>query len=346
MPTAFAVGVLKKFGEDRASSQAALLAYYAFFSMFPLLLVLVSVLGFVLEDDTAAQDEVIDTALARIPVIGQQLADDVGSITGSGVALAIGVAGALWAGLGVTLALGRAFDEVWDVPRVEQPGAVKARVRGMALLCLLGVALIAVSSGPGLAVGGGLEGVAAQLAAVAGALVANAIVFLAVFWLLTSGPRRVRQLLPGVAVAAVGSLLLQAVGGWYVDLTVVDASETYGTFAIVIGLLSWFWLGAHLLLVAAEVNVVLHRQLWPRSLTGPLEPADRRALERAAKAARQDVRQRIAVTFDDGSVDERLEHDHEGADPADRDRPHGRLRDARAAQPGGEEAVDAEQPQA
>ena len=141
-------------------------------------------------------------------------------------------------------------------------------------------------------------------------------------------------------------MALQAVGGWYVDRTIVDASATYGTFALVIGLLSWFWLGSHLLLAAAEVNVVLHRRLWPRSLTGPLTTADRTALARAALAARQHPRQHVAVTFDDGSVDERLEHDHDGADRPDPDRPRGRVREARAAQPGGEEAVDAEQPQA
>jgi membrane protein len=293
----FAVGVVKKFLDDRASSLAALMAYYAFFSLFPLLLVLVSVLGFVLEDNPSLQDDVLDSALGRIPVIGDQFRDDVHSITGSGVALAIGLAMALWAGLGVTLALGRAFDDVWDVPRLEQPGALKARLRGAAALGVLGIALIVSTASAGLAVGGGLDGAVAQPAALAGTLAGNAVVYLAVFRLMTSGPRGIRELLPGVAVAAVGSLALQAAGGWYVDRTIVGASATYGTFALVIGLLSWFWLAAHLLLVAAEVNVVLHRRLWPRSLTGAMEPADRLALERSATAARQDAREEITVSF-------------------------------------------------
>jgi uncharacterized BrkB/YihY/UPF0761 family membrane protein len=108
-----------------------------------------------------------------------------------------------------------------------------------------------------------------------------------------------------VTLAAVGSLILQSVGGWYVDRTVTGAGATYGTFALVIGLLSWFWLGSHLLLVAAEVNVVLHRRLWPRSLTGDLEPADREALRRNAEAARQDRRQEIVVRFDDSGAPNR-----------------------------------------
>ena len=81
------------------------------------------------------------------------------------------------------------------------------------------------------------------------------------------------------------------------DAAVTRASEVYGTFALVIGLLSWFWLFSHLLLLSAEVNVVLRRRLWPRSLTGELEAADRSALQRAAEAVRQDERQEILVRF-------------------------------------------------
>jgi membrane protein len=130
-------------------------------------------------------------------------------------------------------------------------------------------------------------------------LAANAVAFLAVFALLTPRPWALRDLLPGVALAALGALALQALGGWYVDRAITDASATYGTFAIVIGLLSWFWLGSQLLLLAAEVNVVQRWRLWPRSLTGELEPADRDALRRAVDAARADRRERITVDFDE-----------------------------------------------
>ena len=125
----FPIAVLKKFGEDRASNLAALSAYYAFFSLFPLLLAFVSILGFVLDGNPSLREDVVDTALGRIPVIGAQLSGEIEPLTGSGIALAIGLAGALWAGLGVTVALGRAFAEIWDVPRLEQPGGLKARGR-------------------------------------------------------------------------------------------------------------------------------------------------------------------------------------------------------------------------
>jgi inner membrane protein YhjD len=294
---AFPVAVLRKFLEDRASSLAALVAYYGFFSLFPLLLVLVSVLGFVLQDDPSLQQDVLDSALARIPVIGAQLRDDVEPLTGSTSALAIGLAGALWAGLGVMLALGRAFEAIWDVPRLEQRGAVRARVRGLVILGVLGVLLIATTVVAGLAVGGRIGPVAEDLGAVGVVLAVNLGAFLAVFALLTPRPPRLMELLPGAALAAAGSLALQAAGGWYVERAVANASATYGVFALVLGLLSWFWVAAHLLLIAAEVNVVRHHRLWPRSLAGALEAADRVALGRTAQAVRQDERQEIDVRF-------------------------------------------------
>jgi len=292
------VAVVKKFGDDRASSLAALMAYYAFLSLFPLLLVFVSVLGFVLEGDPSLQADIVDSALARIPVIGAQLDDQVAPLTGSTIGLAIGLVGALWAGLGVMLALGRAFQQVWDVPRLEQRGPIRSRAYGIAALVVLAAVLIGSTMLSGLAIGGGIGPAAQRLGALSLALLVNAAAFLAVFGLLTQRPFRIGELLPGVTVAAVGSLILQSIGGWYFDRAVTGASDTYGTFALVIGLLSWFWLGSHLLLLSAEVNVVLHRRLWPRSLTGDLEPADREALRRSAEAARQDQRQEIVVRFD------------------------------------------------
>ena len=301
------IAVVRKFLDDRASSLAALIAYYAFFSLFPLLLVLVSVLGFVLDDDPSLREDVVDSALARIPVVGAQLGDELEPLTGSTPALVLGLVAALWAGLGVTVALGRAFETIWDVPRVEQRSVVGARVRGVALLALLGTGLVAATVLAGLAIGGGLGPFAEQAGALAGAIVTNLAGFLVLFALLTQRPFNLRELLPGAVVAAVGMLILQAAGGWYVDTTITRASDTYGTFALVIGLLSWFLLSAHVVLAAAELNVVLCRGMWPRSLGGALTEADRRALERHARASRQDARQEILVRFDDEG----------GADPLD-----------------------------
>ena len=282
---------MRKFLDDRAANLAALIAFYAFFSVFPLLLALVSVLGFVLEDDPALREDVVDSTLAQMPVLGSQVAGAAEPLTGSGIALAVGLLGALWAGLGVTVALGRAFEVVWDVPRLEQRNGLVARVRGLAIIGAMAVVIGAATAVTALSVGGGAGGT------VLGFLV-DAAVLLAVFWLYTARPLRLRDLLPGVAIAALGVVALQSIAGWYFELAVERADDTYGAFALVIGLLSWFLLLAQLLLLSAEVNVVLRRRLWPRALTGDLGEPDRRALRLAADAARRDESEEIAVRFD------------------------------------------------
>jgi hypothetical protein len=173
------------------------------------------------------------------------------------------------------------------------------RARGAVVLVVFAVAIVVSTAITGLAVEGPGPAAVHRIGILLGSLALNAAVFLVVFWVLNVRPLRVRELAPGVALAAVGSLALQSAGAWYVDHAVARASDTYGAFAIVIGLLSWLWLGSNLLLLAAEVDVVLHRRLWPRALTGDLEPADRRALREAAEAARQDPRQEILVRFSD-----------------------------------------------
>ena len=296
---AFAVAVTRKFVDDRAGGFAALIAFYAFFSIFPLLLALTSVLGFVLQGDEQLREEIIGSVFAELPVLGPQIRDSVGLLHGSGPALVIGLGLAIWAGLGVTLALSRAFDRVWSVPRVRRRGFVAARARGLLLLAAIGVTLVASSVATGVAVAGELGSPLESALTVALSVGVDAIVLALVFLLATSRRVRLTEVLPGVLLCAGGLFVLQTLGAVYVQATIQRASATYGLFAAVIGLLSWLLLTAQLLLVAAEVNAVRTDRLWPRSLRGALTDADQRALARAAEMAQSDPRQRIAVTFDE-----------------------------------------------
>jgi membrane protein len=295
----FAVAVARKFVDDRAGGFAALIAYYAFFSIFPLMLALTSVIGFVLQDDEQLRDDVVDSVFGELPVLGPEIRADVGVLVGSGPALAIGIGLALWAGLGVTLALSRAFDRVWGVPRVRRPGFVAARARGLLLLAAIGLTLVASSVATGAAVAGKLGSGTESVVTVALSVGVDVVLMTLVFLLATSRRLRLADVMPGVLLCSAGLLVLQTVGAVYVQATVARASATYGLFAAVIGLLSWLWLTAQLLLVSAEVNAVRADRLWPRSLGGTMTDADHRALERTAAMAQSDPRQRIAVTFDE-----------------------------------------------
>ena len=293
----FAIGVVKRYGEDGVARHGARIAYYAFFSVFPLMLAFVSVLGFALEDDAALRQEILDSAYADMPVIGPFIRNDVGTIEGSGIALALGIAIALWAGLGVTLALGQALDRVWSIPPVAQPGWVARRLRGLAMLLAGGLAFVASSVLGGVAASGHLGPAIATAASILVSLAVDAVLLVSAFRLLTTATPHLHDLLPGVALAAIGLLVLQAVGGRFVESTIGRATDTYGLFATVIGMLTWLTIASQLVLIAAELNAVRSLGLWPRSLRGPLTDADRRALEGYARASLHDRRSTLTVTW-------------------------------------------------
>src|SRR3989475_11645895 len=169
---AFPFAVFKKFGDDQAGNLAALIAYYGFFSMFPLLLTFVSVLGLVLRGHKGLQDRIVPSSLRVFPVIGDQIARNIHSISGNGVALAIGIVGTLWAGMGVTQAAQNAMNKIWDVPRKEWPNFFKSRLRGLLMLAILGTLTIGATFMSGLSTSGGPAGVMAVLG-VAGSVLLN-----------------------------------------------------------------------------------------------------------------------------------------------------------------------------
>jgi membrane protein len=256
------LGVVKKFGDDEGGSMVSLIAYRAFFSLFPLLLLMTTILGYLLADNPELREKVVDSTLSQFPVIGDQLRG--GSLSGNGVALAVGIVGSLLAGLGVVLETEKTFDRVWDVPEDERHGFLGTRLRAIGLLVLLGGLAIVSTVVSGLVAGG------ADLFGPAwGILIAtllNLVVFAAVFRLLTSSEVASRALIPGIVIATIGWEALQLLGGWYVSHEVRNATPVYGTFALVIGLLAWIHLGAFFTVLGAEANVVREKHLWPRRL--------------------------------------------------------------------------------
>ncbi len=264
---AFSVAVSKKFGEDRAGGMAALLAYYGFFALFPLLLVLVTVLGFVLQGHPAQQASVLAAAKRDFPSLADYL--KVGSISGSGLALGIGILAALWAGLGVAGAAQQAMNTIWGVPRNDQPNMWKSRLRSLALLATLGSALVLSTAASALNGIGGSFAALFTLVGTVAPLVLNLALYLLAFRLLTVEPLSWRDVLPGAVAGAVTWTLLQWLGGYYTRHVIAHASHIYGTFAVVIGLLTWLHLGAQTTLYAAEANSVIRDKLWPRRLTTP-----------------------------------------------------------------------------
>jgi membrane protein len=292
------VAVIKKFLDDGADRLGVQIAYWGFFSVFALLLVFASILGFVFQGNPDLQHQLLDSTLERMPVIGPQIRGDIGTLTGSGVALAIGIVGALWTGLGVTLAIGTALDRTWDVPQPKRAGFISSRLRGLVVLASVGAVNVLATAAVGLATAGGVGTALTQVLSFVASGVIDLVLFAASFRVLTTARATTRQVLPGALLAAGCWLGLQALGGVYVTQVLAGSSQTYGGFAAVVGLLTWLLIASELILLAAELNVVLARNLWPRSLIGDLLEADKQALGDSARAAQLDRRQHIAVTFD------------------------------------------------
>jgi membrane protein len=268
---AFPLAVRQQYSDDQGGYLAATIAYYGFFSIFPLLLVLVTVLGYVLHGRPHLEHQIIDSALGRFPIVGNELQQK--ALRGNGVALAVGVLASIWTGIGVLLAAENAMSRLWGVPRSQQPGFLAARLRALALLGVLGGGLLVTAGLSAVGTGAGGLGIAVEAAVLLASLAANFLLFWLAFRLLTADEIGWRCLRGGAAAAAAGYELLQLLGSYYVSHVLRHASNVYGTFGLVIGLLSWIYLTATVVLVSAEANVVATRHLWPRSLRSGREPA-------------------------------------------------------------------------
>lgn len=275
-PVGFGYGVVKKFGDDRGGNLAALITYYGFVSLFPLLLVAVTILGFVLDGNPELQRRILDSALANFPVIGDQIQSNITSVRGHGVALAIGIVFALYGGLGIAEVAQQAMNRIWGVPRYERPGFLPRLARSLGVVGTLGLAILATTVLSG--VGNRLAGtVAIGLLVSTAAIAVNIALFLLAFQVLIAMRVPWRELVPGAVVAGVAWEVLQRVGTYYVSRVIQGMSEVYGLFALVLGLLVWISLEARVILYAAEINAVRKQRLWPRSLAPPRTEADVRA---------------------------------------------------------------------
>ena len=262
------------------------------------MLVLVTLLGMLLRNNPELQDTIRTSALANFPVIGEEISKNVHSLRGSGLALGIGLALALWAGLGVMKALQTAMNAVWNVPYRHRPNFWLSLLRAMLLLLVLGV--ITVASAAAGSVGAGSDSWLLRIAGIAISVLLNLVLFLLAFRILTTEDVAWADVFPGALIAGLAWTALQAVGGYIVSHQLQGASDTYGTFAMVIGLLAWIYLGAQIALFAAEVNVVRKRQLWPRAIVQPpLTDADKRALKSYAEQEERRPEEDVIVRIEE-----------------------------------------------
>lgn len=294
---AFPYAVLKKYGEDKAGHQAALLTYFGFLSLFPLLIVFTGVTQLVLESNPELQARVSQTVTEYLPLVGEQLQAGIQSPAKTGLALALSLLITFYGARGVANALQYALSTLWRVPETEHPPLLKSVARSLGLILVAGTGLVlaTVITGFMAFLGHGL--LVRLLAALLGLAVLWAT-FIVVFKLAIAGNKTVSQVALSAAVTAIGITALQMVGTSLLAAQLDNLGSAYGTFALVLGILFWINLQAQVVLYAVEIDTVKYGRLWPRSLSEePLTMQDERSYRTLARSQKQHKDESIAVSF-------------------------------------------------
>ena len=290
---AMAAATWKKFGDDQAGNLAALVAYYAFASLFPLLLVAYTILDLLAKSSPGLADR-LTSALKNYPVIGHLGGH---GLNQAGLALVIGILLTLYASLGVANAIQNAMNTTWAVPRYQRPGFPRNKLRSLGLIALIGpgeiitIALSTIASTAGHLLGGA----GGRAAAIVISLLLNVGLFWLAFRIATPKEIPGRDMRLGAILAAIAWQILQlALSSGLVRL---HSNSAYGTFGTVLAILTWLYLQAQITLYVVELDVVRARKLWPRSLAPPpLTHADMRAYQAYAQETQLRPELDISVT--------------------------------------------------
>ncbi|GAB2979526.1 YihY/virulence factor BrkB family protein [Nocardioides montaniterrae] len=316
----FPLAVFYKFFDDQGNYLAAILTFYAFLSIFPLLLLATSIFGFILQGNPDLQEKVLDSALGQFPIIGDALGRPEG-LQGSTGGIIVGALAALYGAIGLGLALQNVQSAAWAVPRNSRPHPVMTRVNSLFILMAAGTAILGLSIGSAILTSTQLIGDLSTHGWFTWFLRLLTVLILGLILTMLLRMAAARSIKENVVHAAPGAFtiailwqLLQHIGTWYVTNVIAGAHHQgmLDDFAVPLGLMGLLYIGAVMGVLGIEVNVVLARRLWPRALLTPftdrvdLTDADRRAYAMYTQMQRHKGFQTVAVRFDgrDGDTHE------------------------------------------
>ena len=262
-PADVAVQTIEGFRKHRSGRNAALIAHFGFLSVFPLLVVFTTALGFVLQGDSTLRTDIIDSALAQLPFVGQQLKTDPSKLHGDPFVLVIGLLASLWGGMKAFVAVHTALDDIAEQPLDERSNLFITRLRALLGMAYIGGAQVAAAILAALATVTGVLIIGKVLLAIGTVALDAGVLALSYRWLRTTRPAW-RTIVPGAVVGGLLFAVLQLVGVAIVGRAIAKASPVYGSFASVIGLLTWLSLHAIIAIGGAELNAALIADGPPR----------------------------------------------------------------------------------
>lgn len=261
----FAYAVIKKSGEDHAGHQAALLTYYSFLSLFPLLLVLTTVTNALIGSNSELEHKVMNGVTSYFPLLGDQLSNHVHTLHSSGLALLGGLLFAFYGTRGVADAFQHGIQNIWQIPPKQRDAFPKSLFKSLSIIVVGGLGFILA------AVSAGIASSAGQGYAFRGlSLLLNIFIlyWVFVFLLNFSLPNKIsnKDTQLGAIIAALGLVILQYFGVYILGRELKNLDALYSYFAIALGLMFWLYLQAQMIYLAAQISAVHALKLWPRSL--------------------------------------------------------------------------------
>jgi YihY family inner membrane protein len=294
--TGFVYAIIKKYSQDNCGYQSAVITYYGFLSLFPLLVVLTSLVKLLLKNNSSLREKIINNTVHYFPIVGNQLQNSIHSPKETGFALIISLIIMLYGARGVANALQYSLSSLWYIPQFKMPSFIKSLLRSLGIIVVGGVGLLIASIVSGYAAIPG-NALFIKLITTAGSLLLLWLTFIFIFKLAIARRKTIRQVLVGSAITAIGLQILQTLGYFIMVHELKGLSSIYGTFALVVSLLFWIYLQTEVLLYAAEIDVIRAYHLFPRSLVGHLTKGDKAAYHKQAESKSQSVNEKIVINF-------------------------------------------------
>ena len=309
----FPVATFFKFVDDQGPYLAAIISFYAQLAIFPLLLLATTILGVILQGNPELQERVLDSALGTFPIIGDELGRP-DRLTGSTTSIVVGILAATYGSLGLGQALQNALNVAWSVPRNKRPNPVALRLKSLALVTITGISVLAITIVSTIGsetevFGPRVDGVLTWVIRLVTVLLIG-LLLTAVFRLAAARRHHLGRAAPGAFTVAVLWQALQYVGTIYTRRVLQETEGMSFVFGFLLGLIGIVYVAAFIGVIGIEVNVVLARRLWPRSLRtlfvdrGELTEADRRAYASYVRAQQHKSAENVEVSFKDPETGE------------------------------------------
>ena len=275
----FIYAVIKKYSQDQAGNLAALITYYGFLSLFPLLIALLSITQLAFFKSAHLKHAVTKAMLTYFPLIGHQLENYAHVQQKAGIALAISILVIIYGARGIANMMQLAMNNIWLVPIAKRAHGAKQAFKSFGIIIAAGIGFLLTGF---LSTYGMLSSsnIVFRIISFVFSIALTFFLVLSVFWLSVANGVGYKELIRGSIIAAIGFQIIQTLGGFLIAHELSHFNTLYGSFAIVFVLLFWLYLQARILLYASEVDSIFHFKLWPRSITGfRLTPADQIALK-------------------------------------------------------------------